>query len=278
MIAKLIVRAPNREAALQKMTAALEAYEVGGPVTNIEFLKRICVSPAFIAGEVETGYIDKYRSELFEQKAIPKEAFAQAAIALLLQERQSVRKLAPGHIPFSPLGGSLQQRSFNLAELPADGQTKTEPYNITIREDSPDKLSVTVDGTTYNVTTSNLQSSKFTSWFSHTRLETTMIRDESRITIWQLGKQYRFQLVSPPWIEKALGVKDVTHSVLAPMPCKVLRVEVKAGDEVKKDQIIAVIESMKMETVIRSPKDAVISRVVHVPGVSLCCDASHFHS
>jgi hypothetical protein len=31
------------------------------------------------------------------------------------------------------------------------------------------------------------------------------------------------------WMEKALGLKDVTNSVLAPMPCKVLRVEVQAG-------------------------------------------------
>lgn len=268
MIAKLIVRAPTRTAALQKMTAALEAYEVGGPVTNIEFLKKICVSPAFIAGEVETGYIDKYRSELFERKEVPREAFAQAAIGLLLQERESIQHLSLEPSAFSPLNGSLQQRSFILAELPADGVSTSPSVSVNILQSSPDRLSVTVDGTQYQVTTSSLSSSKFTSWFPHARLETTIVRDEGKITIWQLGKQFRFQLASPAWMEKALGVKDIAHSVLAPMPCKVLRVEVQAGDTVKKDQIIAVIESMKMETVIRSPKDAVISRVVHGAGVS----------
>ena len=59
MISKLIVRGANREEALRKLAAALEQYEVAGPVTNIEFLKTICKSPDFIAGDVETGYIER---------------------------------------------------------------------------------------------------------------------------------------------------------------------------------------------------------------------------
>ncbi|KAF2673766.1 3-methylcrotonyl-CoA carboxylase subunit alpha [Microthyrium microscopicum] len=266
MIAKLIVRAPTRQAALKKMTAALESYEVGGPITNIEFLKKVCVSPAFVGGEVETGYINKYREELFEQKPPPKEAIAQVAVGLLLQERNSVQSLAPSWGPFSALGAHFQERTYNIVELPADVQLKTEPMKVTIREVSPETLVVTVDTTTFNVSTSASSPKQFTTYFPHTRLETTMIRDEDRITIWQQGQQYKFKLVMPNWVEKALGVKDEAHSVLAPMPCKVLRVDVKAGDEVKKDQVVAVIESMKMETVIRSPIDGIISRVVHGPG------------
>jgi 3-methylcrotonyl-CoA carboxylase alpha subunit len=68
-------------------------------------------------------------------------------------------------------------------------------------------------------------------------------------------------------MEKALGINEVTKSVLAPMPCKILRVEVEEGNIVKKDQPLVVIESMKMETVIRSPQDGVISKVVHKKGV-----------
>jgi 3-methylcrotonyl-CoA carboxylase alpha subunit len=50
-----------------------------------------------------------------------------------------------------------------------------------------------------------------------------------------------------------------------------LRVEVKAGDEVVKNQPLVVIESMKMETVIRSPVDGKVGRVVH--GVGEMCKA-----
>jgi len=47
-----------------------------------------------------------------------------------------------------------------------------------------------------------------------------------------------------------------------------LKVHVAEGEEVKKDQPLVVIESMKMETVIRSPQNGVISKVVHRAGVS----------
>jgi len=50
------------------------------------------------------------------------------------------------------------------------------------------------------------------------------------------------------------------------MPCKVLRNEVKEGDEVEKNQALVVIESMKMETVIRSPQKGVVAKLVHKEG------------
>jgi len=50
------------------------------------------------------------------------------------------------------------------------------------------------------------------------------------------------------------------------MPCKVLRNEVNEGDEVEKDQALVVIESMKMETIIRSPQKGTIAKLVHKEG------------
>jgi 3-methylcrotonyl-CoA carboxylase alpha subunit len=272
MIAKLIVRGETRQAALQKMRTALESYEIAGPVTNIEFLKRVCVSPAFVAGEVETGYINKYRDELFKPVLVPSEALAQAAIGLLLQEREKTGALAADKFSSSMLGSNIQDRSWILAERSTNPQVKNEGIKISVSELEKDHLEVKVNDKSFKVTMDpSSKSNKFAVYYPHTRLETTLIRDEDRITMWQQGQLYRFLLVSPTWLEKAMGVKDVANSVLAPMPCKVLRVDVKEGDQVKKDQVIAVIESMKMETVIRSPINGTISRVVHGPGVSSTC-------
>jgi 3-methylcrotonyl-CoA carboxylase alpha subunit len=271
MIAKLIVRGPTRQAALQKLRAALENYEVAGPITNIEFLKRMCVSPDFVAGAVETGYIDKHREELFERKAVPDEALAQAAIGLLLEE---VGSYGAASVSSQGLVGSkFQEREFHLVELAADG--KGEPNEATVRVaqlpstgTSGSNYTISINDTNYaNITTTGT-TANFTTYFPHTRLSSTLIRDGDRLTLFQQGKQHRLQIATPKWAEKALGIKDVTNSVLAPMPCKVLRVDVKEGDRVKKDQALVVIESMKMETVIRSPHDGVIARVVHGKGVS----------
>lgn len=270
MIAKLIVRGETREAALQKMHAALESYEVAGPITNIEFLKRCCISPAFVAGDVETGYIQKHKKELFERKEIPVETLAQAAIGLLLEE-SSIH-----HTTTSLLGPTFQSRAFHLTELAADGKGVARPATVSISElpslsaAGPSRtFRITINDKTFDTVTVTGTPTTFSTYFPHTRVETTLIRDEDRLTLFQQGTQYRLQLATPKWTERALGIKDVANSVLAPMPCKVLRVDVKEGDQVKKDQALVVIESMKMETVIRSPADGVVKRVVHGAGVSV---------
>ncbi|KAF2430831.1 3-methylcrotonyl-CoA carboxylase subunit alpha [Tothia fuscella] len=279
MIAKLIVRGPTRTAALQKLRAALEEYEVAGPVTNIEFLKRMCVSPDFVAGEVETGYIDKHREELFERKPVPDEVLAQAAIGLLLAE------VGTSSLPAQTLiGTQYQEREIHLVELAANGKGEAKPMTVRISQlpntiiNTPSShFTITINNKTHythtTTTTSPSTPTTFTTHFPHTRITTTLIHHpiSDKLTLFQHGTQYRLQLAVPTWVEKALGTKDVTNSVLAPMPCKVLRVDVKEGDVVKRDQVLCVIESMKMETVIRAPVDGVVARVVH--GVGGMCKA-----
>ncbi|KAF1919468.1 carbamoyl-phosphate synthase L chain, ATP binding domain-containing protein [Ampelomyces quisqualis] len=275
MISKLIVQGPTREAAIQKLKAALEEYEVAGPITNIEFIKRMCTSADFVAGDVETGYIQKHHAELFTPEPPAPEVYAQAALGLALQDITSTRSNPFSSPPITSIGfGSdigFQQRDFNLIEIPANGKGDSKSTPVTIRQTAPSQFDITVAGVTYSNITSTFSpsSNTLTSFYPHTRLSTTFIRDGDRLTLFQRGRQYRLQLAMPEWTKKALGVKDVTNSVLAPMPCKVLRVEVEEGQQVKKDQPLVVIESMKMETVIRSPVDGVVKRVVHGKG-DLC--------
>lgn len=273
MIAKLIVQGPTREAAIKKLRAALEEYEVAGPITNIEFLKRICLSPDFIAGDVETGYIQKHHAELFTPEPPAPEVYAQAALGLALQEISSSTRSAftsPPPATVAGFGTGYQQRTFPLIEIPADGSAAAAPTTISLHQTGPSKFDITVGEHLYKDVTASFSPSTntLTTFYPHTRLATTFIRDADRLTLFQQGKQYRLQLALPKWAEKALGVKDVTNSVLAPMPCKVLRVEVQEGDHVTRDQPLVVIESMKMETVIRSPSDGVVKKVVHRAGVS----------
>ena len=57
--------------------------------------------------------------------------------------------------------------------------------------------------------------------------------------------------------------------VLAPMPGKVVKVLVNAGDEVKARQGLIVVEAMKMENELRSPKDGRVTEVLVAEGVSV---------
>ncbi|PLB45901.1 putative 3-methylcrotonyl-CoA carboxylase subunit alpha [Aspergillus steynii IBT 23096] len=268
MISKLIVRGSTREEAIRKLAAALEEYEVAGPITNIEFLKTICKSPDFIAGEVETGYIEKHREELFGRNPVEPELLAQVALACLHHDSTPVtRKQATfegSAVGFSP---GYQARQITLADS-TPGTKENTPFNVRVQQTGDTTFNVQVGERVFEQIESHRDSTSqvITSFFPHTRLDTTVIRDEDSIIAFQKGTQYRLTIPRAKWMEKALGMKDVTNSVLAPMPCKVLRVEVQAGDVVEKDQPLVVIESMKMETVIRSPQKGTISKVVHQKG------------
>jgi acetyl/propionyl-CoA carboxylase alpha subunit len=58
LLAKLIVHAENREAAIQRMQAALEEFVVHGVVTNIDFLQAVLAHPDFTNGKVSTRWVE----------------------------------------------------------------------------------------------------------------------------------------------------------------------------------------------------------------------------
>jgi len=49
--------------------------------------------------------------------------------------------------------------------------------------------------------------------------------------------------------------------IVSPMPGKVIKVNVKEGDEVKKGNVLLIVEAMKMENNIICPKDGVVEKV-----------------
>ena len=59
MLAKLIVWAPSREEALQKMRRALDEFVVLGTTTNLRFLRELCDAPDVVAGTTTTTTIDE---------------------------------------------------------------------------------------------------------------------------------------------------------------------------------------------------------------------------
>jgi biotin carboxyl carrier protein len=56
------------------------------------------------------------------------------------------------------------------------------------------------------------------------------------------------------------------QQVVAPMPGKVVRLLVKAGDAVEAGQGLLVVEAMKMQNEIRSPKSGVVERLLAQEG------------
>lgn len=243
MIAKLIVRGDDRETAIRKMELALRNYEVVGLSTNIEFLKRLCKSHAFIGGDVETGFIEKWKTELFDPITVKSEVYVQAALGISASTPVPVGSLHGGSLGFGHNGG---ERVFFFKSLDVLNEKEGEVVEVRILQKDNQlfdaKITRKGEETEHieNIVTSLVSNSPkmtLTTFFPETRVETVVVQDpnnDNKITIFQHGGKTELSLMSPTWYEKALGLKESTASVAAPMPCKILKNEVKEGDKVVK--------------------------------------------
>ena len=247
MIAKLIVRGKDRETAIRKLELALREYEVVGLSTNIEFLKRLCRSEAFIEGDVETGFIDKWRDDLFRPRSVENEVFVQAGLGLLGSQ---LRRDASAHGETLGFGeaSSLGERKYAFKVQDDYSEQEGEIVEVSITQMGNNLFNARVsrkgdetphefDGIVCETSTESPTKTTLKTFYPLARIASTLIQDPTnndKLTVFQLGGKTELSLVQPSWYEKALGLKEVAASVVAPMPCKVLRNEVSEGQTVEK--------------------------------------------
>lgn len=65
---------------------------------------------------------------------------------------------------------------------------------------------------------------------------------------------------------RARPTGEAQQTLSAPMPATVLAVHARAGQAVKRDDVLVVLEAMKMELPIRAPRDGLVTRVACHPG------------
>jgi biotin carboxyl carrier protein len=121
----------------------------------------------------------------------------------------------------------------------ADGR----PLDADAKEISPGVYSILLQGESFEV-----------------RVET--VGAELRATT--KSREYRLSIHDPrAWKKNRAGAAEAEgrQQVLAPMPGKVVRVLVAAGDEVQAGQGLMVVEAMKMQNEIRAPKSGKVERL-----------------
>jgi biotin carboxyl carrier protein len=83
------------------------------------------------------------------------------------------------------------------------------------------------------------------------------------------AQEFSAEVVDPrTWSGRRHGGVEAEgrQQIMAPMPGKVVRVLVKAGDAVEAGQGLLVVEAMKMQNEIRSPKRGTVERVLASEG------------
>ncbi|MEN2388237.1 biotin carboxylase N-terminal domain-containing protein [Comamonas sp. A7-5] len=86
MLAKLIITGADRSDALARADQALKDYVLLGCKTNLAFLRRLLHHPAFVAGEVHTGFLDA-NPDIAAEPVLPEQTLHKLLAAAALATR-----------------------------------------------------------------------------------------------------------------------------------------------------------------------------------------------
>lgn len=86
-----------------------------------------------------------------------------------------------------------------------------------------------------------------------------VVADRDTVFVHAFGRAWTLDVINP--VEASLRGGQGADAAMAPMPGVLVALSVAAGDEVTEGQTVAVIESMKMQTEIKAPRDGVVERV-----------------
>ena len=280
MIAKLVVWGDDRPEAARRMQGALASTAILGVRTNLAFLERVVRHPAYLAGDTDTAFIEHHRAELLPPESeVPLEALVAAAARVFVDERESSASLAPS--PWNDTGGwrlnqpALRRMEFRVSAGGGTGHGSkpdvTCPVEAVMK---PGYAEVTVDGRSHRVALGPRE---------HER-QLVQLDDETYVAqVSRLGPQlsvvtpqgrYDVELVDPFHYEPADAMPDARLTAL--MPGRVVKLMAAAGDTVKKGQALMILEAMKMEHTIVSPRDGVIERAAFAENQLVSADAVLF--
>jgi 3-methylcrotonyl-CoA carboxylase alpha subunit len=269
LLAKIIAHGSDRHDALVRLVAALERLTVLGVATTRPFLVDAVRSPIFAEGRATTSFV----SDAFPQGwAAPTDPLAMlrrlAAIAWLLSEHER-------------RGREMTSPWFNLSAFRlstpsgrAGGCTLAVSFErvatrMTI-EGGLDRLTVT-DESGSSIIEARLEEGAITAEIDGIRYLARFVAAGATIFI-RLGPlETRFDVglaVESGVAGRAAGFAPA-WSVTAPMPGVLAEIRVAQGSTVEVDEIVAVLESMKLFVDLKSPAAGRVAEVAAAKGQTL---------
>ncbi|MGI5197833.1 acetyl/propionyl/methylcrotonyl-CoA carboxylase subunit alpha [Streptomyces sp. CA-288835] len=243
MLSKVIAYGPDRATALRKLRAALAETVTLGVQTNAGFLRRLLAHPAVVAGELDTGLVEREVDELVSTD-VPQEVYEAAAAVRL----DALRPRGEGWTdPFSVpsgwrLSGEPRPVGFHLRITDPVEYAPRGVHTVT-----DDRVAVTLDGVRHTF-------HRAADWLGRDG-DAWHVRDHDPVTASLTGAAHA-------------GADSLT----APMPGTVTVVKVAVGDEVTAGQSLLVVEAMKMEHVISAPHAGTVAELDVTPGTAVAMD------
>ena len=253
MLAKLIAHAPTRREAARRLAGALERLVAQGVATNRELLVAVLRHPEFVAGRLDTHFLDRHRADLFGRAPEPIEIARAAAAGGLagVAERHAARAILPDvepgwrshHPGESAVRYRWRERDVELRYRPLGGgrfACRAEGAEMTLRVVASSPELVLEDE-------------------SGVRRSFAVMRQGLTHHVFAGGRD--FTLAEEPRFPERRAARD-EGGLAAPMPGRVVKVLVAEGDPCSPGQPLVILEAMKMEHAVKTAHAGRVKRLL----------------
>ena len=247
MIAKLIAYGPDRDTALDRLAAALEATQVAGPRCNARFLAALCRSEGFRQGRFDTGYIEAHLDDL-GAVAQPVDGLAALAGVKALLEAENPAFSVPANTVSDPWSLCDAFQLTGARRLIRQVLVEGEPCKAEL---------VWPHGGEVVITLTSEQGVLAGPASVKSDAHVSVVGD--RAYVLRHARQTLVAFADPSKGADEHGAGD--GLIKAPMHGKVVAMMVAVGDQVMRGQRLAVVEAMKMEHGLAAPCDGTVKAV-----------------
>ncbi|MHB9878473.1 acetyl/propionyl/methylcrotonyl-CoA carboxylase subunit alpha [Pacificimonas sp. ICDLI1SI03] len=254
MIAKIVSHGPTRQDAIDTLIAALDETVVEGVKTNRAFLARLLDTDAFRAGDITTGFIDDHADDIAPPARIPAQAVVIAALSEVVAQKPSAPQTMFGRFP----GWRMNLPAIRYVDLfDAGGNIRT----LHLRREGETWL---IGGLGEEFTASGEWRGEtlFHAVVDETPIRAAVIREDDRIEVRLSGATYVFALSNHAVAAGSGG----DGSIRAPMPGRILSLDVAEGKGVTAGQRLCVLEAMKMENRLSAPFAGTVTKIAVAKG------------
>jgi 3-methylcrotonyl-CoA carboxylase alpha subunit len=251
MIAKVVACGPDRKSALAKLRHGLDRTAVFGVANNLPLLRAAAAHPAFAAGDVDTGFVDRELAALTVDVAPAPEAVLLAA-SLALAERAPPPDANP-----SPWALADGWRATDAARQSIGLRSPAfRRWRVSRRDGA---LALESDGVSIRGRVEPAGGARFTVDAGHGSQTLELIRDRENLQI--VGGRADEIVLSAAWPHER-SAEDADMHPASPLPGRVVELRVKAGDAVARGDVLAVVEGMKMQHAIRAGRAGRVANVL----------------
>ncbi|MEC9346387.1 MAG: acetyl/propionyl/methylcrotonyl-CoA carboxylase subunit alpha [Pseudomonadota bacterium] len=259
MIAKVITHGRDRGEALRKMAGTLADTRVIGMTTNVFFLRHVVTHPAFAGGDLDTGFIDRFKADLVPPT--PAVADRQLALATLhvLASRFAARRAAHGGDPFSPWddvsGWRINDDGHEVLKLKSGAGEAA----VTVHYRRGGTIVLDLPGGSATASGHIDTGGDLVATLDGDRMRATVLREGNVLTLVSDGGEWKLELVDP--MEVDLADEAMGGAIVAPLPGKIIKVMTEKGAKVARGAPLMILEAMKMEHTISAPLAGTVAEV-----------------